>query len=163
MILSELMLMIVLPRGITGFGSYREAPLPVISEQVFRACCHTAAQQSGGEVVSHDSAAQQLARSFSVTTIQLPHQTVAVLVNAHCPMVAMAQPIAEGAQNIEFVDVPTLADAFRYVEGCEVLAASKLAQPVTDEALVELAASELDQVRYWKPTTIGQVIFNFWD
>ena len=27
----------------------------------------------------------------------------------------------------------------------------------------ELSKAELEQIKYWKPNTVGDIIFNFWD
>ncbi len=154
--------MIVLPRGITGFRLHKEV-LPCINEREFCAYCHAVAQQLRGKVIVHEPAAGQYARNFSVTTIQLSRESIAVLLNAYCPIIAMAHPIAENEMTINFVDVPPLADEFRKFDCYNILSSSDLTRPITNETLSDLSHAELTQIKYWNPSTVGEVIFNFWD
>ncbi len=75
----------------------------------------------------------------------------------------MSQPIAKHETAINFVDAPALAEEFRGFDCYDILSASELMQRVTKETLSELSDAEMNQVKYWKPKTIGEFIFNFWD
>ncbi|RYD68523.1 MAG: hypothetical protein EOP83_00665 [Verrucomicrobiaceae bacterium] len=85
-----------------------------------------------------------------------------VLCNAHHPIVAFASPVAhEGDARIEFVDCPQLATAFG--AGFHIMSREEACSAISPEALVQLGEAELVQMRYWNPSTVGDLVFNFWD
>jgi hypothetical protein len=53
--------------------------------------------------------------------------------------------------------------AYEHERGFQVTSAAELRQPVTASDLSELAAVEHEQIRYWKPATAGEILFNYWD
>jgi hypothetical protein len=57
---------------------------------------------------------------------------------------------------------PDLAAAFAHTP-FRMLGPAELNDPLTDAHLADLPRAELGQIRYWKPETVGQTIFNFWD
>ncbi len=154
---------IVLPRGVTGFGHSRVTTRPTTRDKQFRAYCYAVAQQLGGAVKTNETAEGHSTRSFSCETIQLPDECVAVLLNEQFPLIAMALPAAENWLTIDFVEAPALIDEFRKFGCYEVLSLSDVSQRVDDAAISRLFRFEKDQIKYWNPATIGEVIFNFWD
>ncbi|MGB5916665.1 MAG: hypothetical protein WBG63_17505 [Phormidesmis sp.] len=155
--------MVFLPQGITGFWFYKDPPPPSTDERDFSAYCHTAARRLRGSVIAKELATEHYPQNFSVITVQLPYETVAILLNAQFPMIAMAQPIFEHEMTLSFIDVPALADEFRKFGCYYIFSASELAQPITDETLSDLSDAEINQIEYWKPSAIGELVFNFWD
>jgi len=88
--------------------------------------------------------------------------TVRVLCNAHYPIVAFATPAAqEGDVRLQFVECPLLAESL----GSEfsLLSVQDAEAGVADELLLLLGEDELDQMLYWNPQRMGEVIFNYWD
>lgn len=59
---------------------------------------------------------------------------------------------------LEFVDVPTAAGVLQKMLGKHPLPAANLAAPF--EGWPDL--SEAD-IKYWKPSTLGEALFNWWD
>ena len=153
----------VFPCGITGFWLSTDAPPPATNEREFLAVCHAAAQQLHGKVLSQDLVADHRACNFSVVTIQLPLEDIAVLLNSHIPLIAMSQPLSRQDLTIRFVDSPVLADAIRKCGSFTILTASELAQRISDDMLADLSNAEMQQIKYWKPATVGAMLFNFWD
>jgi hypothetical protein len=152
-----------LSRGITGFRHVDDPPLPVSDFAGFRGHCHAAARMLGGRVVSVDAHVWGVETNFARAVLQLRSQTVAVLLNAHYPMIALADPVADGDRQLCFVDAPDVAAVFRTFGIYEVLVSSDLTAPLTTEACRHLASAELEQVEYWKPRRVGDLVFNFWD
>jgi hypothetical protein len=153
-------LMQVLPKGVTGF----DAPESGVSAKRFTAACHAAARRAGAHVHLVRDHAERATPNFHEAWVTWGDgvEGVRVLCNAHHPIVAFASPAAhEGDVCIEFVDCPQLAgplsSEFR-VLGKEVAGAG-----ISSEALAQLGKSGLEQMRYWKPQRIGDLIFNFWD
>ena len=64
---------------------------------------------------------------------------------------------------LRFVQVPRLIEVFRSFGDYNVLEAPELNRPLTGEDTSLLGSAESDQMRYWKPSRLGDLIFNFWD
>jgi hypothetical protein len=64
---------------------------------------------------------------------------------------------------LTFVEPVSLAATFLAATEFQPLDARWLSADLNNELLTGLAASELKQVRYWKPERVGDLIFNFWD
>ncbi|MCE4093293.1 hypothetical protein [Priestia megaterium] len=73
-------------------------------------------------------------------------------------------------QHINFIDDPALSKDFMPLY--KVLSKEELNEPldirnskgkVSLENKNNLNSSELEQIFYWKPNTVGEVMFNFWD
>ncbi len=154
----------MLPSGITGFRCRGDEPPRATDFRAFSGHCHEAARRAGGRVVSITAPnAGGVCHNFAVGTLALPGGAVAVVLNAHHPVVAFADPPAEGDTRLRFQDSPELAAAFASFGGYRVMSAAELEQPPTAEALRELSEAERKQVAYWEPRRIGDVAFNWWD
>jgi hypothetical protein len=148
----------ILPPGITGFAS-----LSGTDFGQFKTACYVAARQLGGCVVSCQGYEGGVPRNFNRVTIKVGEETVDILCNCEYPMVAASRLQDDGSTQITFMDVPGLAEAMRGVGPFRVLSAEELASPVNAETLQDLDPAEIEQVKYWKPRTVGEVVFNFWD
>ena len=62
-----------------------------------------------------------------------------------------------------FVDCPMVAEHFcKY--GCyRVMLRDGLDAPISDDAIARLTSAERQQIKYWNPTMIVEIIFNAWD
>ena len=70
---------------------------------------------------------------------------------------------SDQARHPQFIDLPVVADAFRKYQCYTVLSLGELNSAVSEETIAMLSPAELAQIKYWKPTTIGQILFNSWD
>ena len=152
-----------LPRGITGFRASDAEPLPETDLRAFRGHCHEAARRVGGWVVSVEPPDAGRSHNFAIATLATPAGDVAVLLNVRHPVIGFADPPAEGEARLRFRDFPELAEAFRGFGMYEVLGAAELGQAPTREQLRELSEVEREQIAYWKPRRVGDIIFNWWD
>lgn len=142
----------MLPRGITGFG---DAQAPVIQDvKRFAALADAAARELGGAVCYID--ADTLGRSFYSARIEPRRGGLFILMNAYYPYAAFAESVEYG--EIAFADAPGGVEC----PDVRVLTLDELMQPWNGESL-ELGDAEMKQIRYWKPRTVGEVVFNFWD
>lgn len=101
--------------------------------------------------------------NFTALTLDLPARSVVVLINLHHPIVAFAEEGAGDGGQITFIDAFDLARQFREGGGYLVLTAREARSPIGAEAYRLLAQAELDQLRYWRPQSLGEVVFNHWD
>jgi hypothetical protein len=154
-----------LPRGITGVGHKDDPTLPDCDLAAFRRHCRAAARALNGRVVDMEAPFRGTVTNFARVVLELPTGRVAVLLNAHFPVVAFAEPPVEGELSMRFIfiDAPGLAEVFRNFEIYEVVSVSELAAPLTSERCQRLAAAERKHMEYWRPECVGEVVFNFWD
>jgi len=85
------------------------------------------------------------------------------LLNSIAPVVAFAEPPRDGSSVLHFVDHAVLAEFFGASGEYRVLPATEAQSPLVPDTYRNLAETELEQIRYWKPQTIGEVIYNYWD
>jgi hypothetical protein len=148
---------------VTGFRSgVRAPPLPETDVRAFRGHCFAAARAAGGSVLGFE-APYQHTNNFAAGILLLGDGPVAVLLNAHFPLVGFAHPPAVGELELRFVDAPTLVAAFRGFGGYQVLDWAVLEQRLTPEAVADLGNGERAEFKYWRPSRIGAVVFNSWD
>ena len=154
----------VLPSGITGFHKRGDVPLAVTDVAAFRAHCHEAARRASGRVVSITGPyTSDHYRNYAVGVLALPAGRIAVLLNAHHPIVTFAEPPGEGEVLLRFRECPVLAEVFGSFGQYQVVPAAQLEQPATSGSLRELTDIEREQLSYWKPKRVGDVVFNWWD
>mgnify|MGYP000463521491 FL=1 len=146
----------ILSRGITGFWSVNTAPLPLLDEKAFCQMCYSIALENGGTVTEVDT--DTAARNFYSAKLSRYNQSVFLLQNIHYPYVAFAQRDASGRfvltqqpewirlseSPVQFLRFDELNQDWRSLRG-------------------ELSPEELEQIRYWDPQTVGEIVFNTWD
>ncbi|WP_156056393.1 hypothetical protein [Streptosporangium roseum] len=64
---------------------------------------------------------------------------------------------------LSFLDDPEVLGKLGACGPYRVLGMAELALPVARADLSELGEVEMDQIRYWRPETVGELAFNFWD
>ncbi|WP_433288321.1 hypothetical protein [Micromonospora sp. CA-244673] len=148
-----------LPPGATGFH-------PSLSQQAdlgeFTAVCHHAARAIGATVTGVTPAG--VTPNFHTVDITHGlHHHIAVLRHIALPFNAFARPQANGDGTITFVDHPDLAAAITNLANVQVLTVEQLRTSLSQVDLSALGPSEHDQIAYWKPNTVGELLFNFWD
>ena len=146
----------ILPRGITGFGSINTDPPLFLDEKAFCRMCHALARENGGAVTEVDT--DTAIRNFYSAKVSRYDQSVFLLQNIHYPYAAFAQREASGrfvlTQQPEWLQLPESPVQF--------LSFDKLNQDWRS-LCGELGPEELEQIRYWDPQTVGEIIFNTWD
>ena len=146
----------ILPRGITGFGSINTVPPLFLDEKAFCRMCHALARENGGAVTEVDT--DTAIRNFYSAKVSRYVQSVFLLQNIHYPYAAFAQRDASGrfvlTQQPEWIRLPESPVQF--------LRFDELNQDWRS-LRGELSPEELDQIRYWNPQTVGEIIFNTWD
>ena len=146
----------ILPRGITGFGSINTDPPLFLDEKAFCRMCHALAQENGGAVTEVDT--DTAIRNFYSAKVSRYDQSVFLLQNIHYPYAAFAQREASGrfvlTQQPEWLQLPEGSVRF--------LSPSELIRDWHD-LCGELSPEELEQIHYWNPQTVGETVFNTWD
>ena len=146
----------ILPRGVTGFWSVNAAPLPLLDEKAFCQMCYSIALENGGTVTELDT--DTYPRNFYSVKLSRYDQSIFVLQNVHYPYVAFAQRDTSGGfiwiSQPEWLQLPEGSVRF--------LSPSELTRDWHD-LCGELAPEDLEQICYWNPQTVGEIVFNTWD
>ncbi|ECW8277081.1 hypothetical protein F3250_12315, partial [Listeria monocytogenes] len=93
--------------------------------------------------------------------VEILGNSLYILLNAHYPYLTFASAVELG--NINFIENPFLYEQFapfyKIIDAVELN--SSFNQSMVKKA--DLNSAELEQLAYWKPETVGQIIFNYWD
>ena len=145
-----------LSKGITGFWGVDTAPPPYLDEKAFRQMCYSIARENSGTVTELDT--DTAPRNFYSAQIRQYDAVVFILQNIHYPYAAFAQRDAFGG----FV-LTSQPEWFRLLTGpVHFLSLAELNQD-WHNLCGALSPEELEQIRYWRPQTVGEIIFNTWD
>lgn len=148
-----------LPAGATGFGQSGRVGHGDV--RAFLTACHDAARRTGGTVTAIQQAS--VTPDFDAVLLVYEHERVAALRHALVNLVAFVQvPGDRVAPPLEFIECSRLAQILGET-GFKLLSAAELRRPITSADLSDLTADEHEQVRYWKPATVGELLFNYWD
>lgn len=146
----------MLPRGITGFWGADTEPPPFLDEKAFRQMCHALARKNGGTVTEVDT--DTAARNFYLAEIRRYDASVFLLQNIHYPYAAFAKRDPSGGfvwtRKPEWLQLPEGQVYF--------LSPDELNQDWRGLCR-ELSPEEQEQIHYWNPQTVGEIIFNTWD
>jgi hypothetical protein len=154
------MILDCLPPRITGFFDRSEPPR-TLDREAFKAACHLVAGMDRGSVEGLDFGL--VARSYYAATVRTKTDHFSVLCNSVYPYLAFVPPSSFSFTDLEFVAPPSLAPLFSSLTEFQPLDADWLKDDLRPELLANLAPAEMEQVRYWKPQRIGDVVFNYWD
>ena len=146
----------ILLRGITGFGSINTLPPLFLDEKAFCRMCHALARENGGAVTELDT--DTYPRNFYSAKLSRYDQSIFLLQNIHYPYAAFAQRDTSGGfiwiSQPEWLQLPEGSVRF--------LSPSELTRDWHD-LCGELSPEELEQIHYWNPQTVGEIVFNTWD
>ena len=146
----------ILPRGITGFWGTDTAPPPHLDEKAFCQMCYSIAMENGGVVTEVDT--DTTARNFYSAKLSRYDQSVFILQNIHYPYIAFAQ--RDAASRFVLISPPDWLQLS--ADPVRDLSPNELNQD-WHGLCGELNPEELEQIRYWNPQTVGEIIFNTWD
>ncbi|WP_100332242.1 hypothetical protein [Bacillus xiapuensis] len=150
--------------GITGFYEAGDQPLPRNAGKLFKKMCWEAARTIGADVLMFQKPGHRT--NFFHVLLDNGRKRIHILLNAHYPLIAFAASVEFG--HITFYDEPALSESFKGFYLCEAKELNQLLriQSHPEFALLhhhDLNKAELSQIMYWKPNTVGEVVFNFWD
>ncbi|MFD1032326.1 hypothetical protein [Metaplanococcus flavidus] len=150
-----------LPAGVSGFYKSDEQKPPEIDVGKYKELCYGIARNLEGDLLEFSDTLYPA--NFFKADFRLPDMNICLVMNKHYPIVAFATAVED--LKIKFIDYSTGTDVVP--EEFTVLSAEILEAPVPEDPndLPEsnLNKGEIEQIKYWKPDTVGQIIFNFWD
>ncbi|WP_289136371.1 hypothetical protein [uncultured Brevibacillus sp.] len=141
----------LLRKGVTGIFPQAETILEPLESLHFKRMCHSVFKN----VISFDIEISN--KNFYVARLD---SDLYALLNAYYPLLAFANAVAPFT--ITFVDNTGSAEAFSNYY--RVLNTDELNIPLSMNSISNtLDKVEIEQIDYWRPKTIGEVIFNYWD
>lgn len=150
-----------IPSGVSGFYNSAEQKPPEMDVREYKGLCYGLAQDLGGEVLEFVDSLYPA--NFYKADFEMPSGPVSLVMNKHYPILAFATAV--DAVKIEFIDYPFGIEPLP--EGYTVLPAAALDVPVPGSLdklpSNQLNEGEIEQIKYWKPESVGQILFNFWD
>ncbi|MFJ7072955.1 hypothetical protein [Streptomyces sp. NPDC098781] len=146
-----------LERGSTGFFS--GAAVRRTDPRVCSTAWYAAARAGGGRVGEFERRA--IAQSHHTATMDDWDGARCALFQAYCPLVAFVDEPRDRYTD-QFCDPPAWAAALGDF-GFTVLSASLLLSPLSSVDTSALSAEEWRHIEYWRPETVGAVLFNSWD
>ncbi|REF00661.1 hypothetical protein [Thermomonospora umbrina] len=132
----------------------------------FRHACYAAARRTGGKVVEF-RIVDGVTPNFHQGLIAYHDRTIAVVCTRDSTLLAVAEPrtlesvsgVGESGA-LTFVDVPALAAVLGELPGFQVLTPSELNGPLDPASWPEALPEDIE---YWRPGTLGEALFNYWD
>lgn len=148
-----------LPNGVTGFYNSEANKPPKVEEKQFKQLCFDIVSRNGGKVICFNT--PQSPANFYYAQVEILGNRLYILLNEHYPYLTFAS--ADEFEDIKFIDNPFLYEQFApfYQIIGTVELNSHFNQNMVNKA--DLNSAELEQLAYWKPETVGQIIFNYWD
>lgn len=149
-----------LPVGVTGFWGRRDTPPPQIDLKDWKRHLYAACALAGYSVQSPPSEPSWTYNNYLAARIVRYSKSIVVLVNSHYPIVAFAE---SADPPLEFVVETTLGRQLSAAGRWTVLDSIAANSAPTDEILERLTPAELYEIRHWKPSRVGDIVFNTWD
>ena len=148
-------------RGATGFCGEGDDLVAQVDVGAFKTACHVAARSIRATVGEVTPAG--VTPSFHTVLITAPGIRSTILCHEVLPVVAfVARSPQAGVSLAGFTSPPAWADAYE-VAGFRLLDVEELNMSLAAADTSELAEAELEQVRYWRPGTVGELMFNWGD
>ena len=90
--------------------------------------------------------------------------SVAMLGHSTYPIIAFSEHWKHNDGQLRLVDCIRIATELkRMFPHVTVAESGELTRKLTESDLALLDEGELDQIKYWKPQTVGEIAFNWWD
>jgi hypothetical protein len=151
----------LLREGITGFNSVSS-----FNFEDFKKLCYAISAYNNARLISFES--HHTAKNFYEAKLDLCDEKVHLLINQIYPFIALASSVEYF--NIQFTDHVISSDLAAYGGDFRLLSKYELNEEIKLDARTltvknenSLNPAELKQLNFWKPKTVGEVIYNFWD
>lgn len=156
----------ILLNGVTGFFDEKNQPSNLQDSKLFKQVCYYVMNKLDGKLIGFKE--PHATAHFYHATIRISEKVTHLLLNPYYNFLAFASSVSFG--EIVFIDDPLLSrelvDYYRVLSSVELNRSLSVMQKAGKFYLDhqnELNTYELQQIAYWKPKTVGEVIFNHWD
>ena len=155
--------MIVVRRGVTGFFNQdARGTIPEFTFAEFRRVVLPVAASLRLRV--SNLAERGVTPNFHSALTSAGERPLTILGHSAYPIVAFAEPAEDHIHQLRFADCEPITRQLRLMfPEVSVATADELAHRLTPTDLAQLDVAERQQIKYWKPTTVGELAFNWWD
>ena len=122
----------------------------------YKRIVHCSAQQVAAQVV--ETHAPGSAPNFYVARIVLPDGATVFVLCSNEGNWAFSNEFVENECRLQFVDCPSFANVLGALYGITPLLKAELEGKFRKQPF-----NSAEEIRYWKPKTVGEGIFNWWD
>lgn len=151
-----------LVEGITGFYDASERDgLPHVAVEIFKKEVVGALAPLGYKLVEIEEAG--VTPNFHLALFEQDGTKLAVVCNSIYPYIALANAPEESGCELKFITNERIEYAIGAYTTFAVIPFISLCEKLTPDSLSCLNKAELHQVNYWRPNTVGEIIFNWWD
>jgi hypothetical protein len=152
-----------LSRGITSFFNWDErGAIPEFAFAEFKRIVFAVATNQRLEVSRLTE--RSVTPNFHAARLIDSEMSILLLGHATYPLIAFAKPVNTDATQMRFVDCSRIAIEMQNLfSDVTIAATNELNRELTESDKPLLDAIEREQIEYWKPSTIGEVVFNWWD
>jgi hypothetical protein len=159
----------ILAKGITGYCDFDATDFHFINYKLFKSKCYELASKINGKVLYIDDDNHTINRNFRIARINGPSMSIEekcfeVLINLHYPIIGLVKGRESEKFDACFIDLEEVKVFFQ--DNYLVLSKEKLDEDfnyTSDELNQMLYKHEIEQIRYWKPQKLSEVLFNYWD
>lgn len=145
-----------LPPGITGFFDGGSS-FQMMDSKKFRSICYDVSLHPAIKLLTIQEATYPV--NYICAKFVFYNEPIQVVMNAYYPLFT-ATVIAENGHFV-FCDLP---EEFRLFEKhYQCITVEDLDKIIEEHYLEQLSEVERQQVAFWKPERLGEVIFNAWD
>lgn len=152
----------ILPNGITGFYDKETNQPPYVDGKRFKQECYRIVTHHGGKVLDFNE--PEYPKNFYDVEVQVVRKHIHLLLNEHYPYLAFALKVNMG--DIVFIEIPELFKEINLqykVMGVKELNERLIFDSQSSRRKYDLNRAELEQIFFWKPDRVADVIFNYWD
>ena len=150
----------IVRNGITSFFLHRDVPEFHFAE--FKEIVSTVIKPMGFAI--GETTERGITPNFHTARVKRHRDEIMVLGHSNFPIIAFADPFELWLMKIPFRDADSIATRIRAIYPQVIIATKEeLSRCIETTDLEILNRMELDQIKYWKPQTIGELVFNWWD
>ncbi|MFN4907144.1 MAG: hypothetical protein ACOVQH_10100 [Burkholderiaceae bacterium] len=150
----------ILRSGITSFFLHREIPEFQFAE--FAEIVSTSIKPMG--FTFGETTERGITPNFNTIKVKRHRDEIMVIGHSNFPIIAFADPFELWLMKISFRNADRIATRIVELYPQVMIATQEELSTRIESAHLELLNRiELDQVKYWKPQTIGELVFNWWD
>jgi len=153
----------VLKRGITSFFNWDDrGTIPEFAFSEFKRVVFGVADPLRLAVSELNE--RGVTPNFHSARLDGAETALTILGHSTYPIFAFSEPLRHDACQLHFVDCASIAtEISRLFPELTVVTADELKRKPTESNLDSLDATELEQIEYWKPQSVGEIAFNWWD
>ena len=152
----------IVRKGITSFFVHRD--IPEFRFDCFHKIVTSFSKPMGYEIVEMKE--RGVTPNFHIATLKRQKsrqdETISILGHAPFSIIAFAEPLE--TCEIRFRDAFSIATRINVVfPNVTIATCEELSRKIEKSDLEQLDRIEREQIKYWKPQTIGELAFNWWD